>query len=154
MGILKQPPLNFPVFEHKTKAENGKDYIWEPIRGAWLLLTPEEWVRQNLIRYFADVLAYPTGLMQAECQIYVGKVKKRFDLVVMDKNLHPWLICECKAPEVEINAAVMQQAATYNSRLKCPYLAVTNGMKHYCFQIDFKAGSFKNAGDYPKYPNP
>jgi hypothetical protein len=146
------PELNFPSFEHKTKVENDQEYIWESIRQAWILLTPEEWVRQNLIRYFADVLAYPAGLMQAECQITVGKVKKRFDLVVMDRNLRPWLICECKAPLVNIDASVMQQAAHYNSQLKCPYLAVTNGSKHYCFAINFKEESFQNLGDFPVYP--
>ena len=146
------PELNFPPFEHKLKVENSKDYIWEPIRKSWILLTPEEWVRQNLIRYFADVLAYPMGLMQSECQIKVGKIKKRFDLVIMDKNLNPWLICECKGPNINIDASVFQQAAIYNSKLKCPYLAVTNGMKHYCFEINFKEGSFKNVGDFPVYP--
>lgn len=147
----KYPELNFPHFEHKIKDENGQAYIWESIRQSWIVLTPEEWVRQNLIRYFVDILAYPAGLMQAECQITVGKVKKRFDLVVMDKNLKPWLICECKAPAISIDASVMQQAAIYNSELKCPYLSVTNGIKHYCYEINFERGDFKNIGNFPVY---
>jgi hypothetical protein len=145
------PELNFPAFKHKLKTENGADCIWEPIRKAWILITPEEWVRQNLIRYLADVLAYPLGLMQSECQIQVGKRKKRFDLVVMDKNLQPWLICECKAPQIKIDNSVLQQAATYNSELKCPYLAVTNGINHYCFEINFMDNSFKNLGTFPNF---
>jgi len=144
--------LNFPEFEHKIKEENGSSYIWAPIRKSWIVLTPEEWVRQNLIRYLADVLAYPVGLMQAECRITVGKVNKRFDLVVMDKNLKPWLICECKAPSINIRQSTLEQAGNYNSQLKCPYLAVTNGLKHYCYEIDFSAGSFKTLGGFPAYP--
>lgn len=146
------PELNFPVFEHKIKIENNQNYIWEPIRKMWIILTPEEWVRQNLIRYLTKELKYPMGLMQTECQIRVGKVNKRFDLVVMDKTLHPWLICECKAPKIKIDAAVMQQASHYNSKLKCPFLAITNGLMHYCFEINFKEGSYKNVGDFPVYP--
>ena len=150
--MQKYPTLNFTIFEHKIKEENNQEYIWEPIRKSWILLTPEEWVRQNLIRYLAEELSYPMGLMQAECKIRVGKVNKRFDLVVMDKTLKPWLICECKAPQINIDASVMQQAAMYNSELKCPYLAVTNGLKHYCFEINFKEGNFKNIGEFPVYP--
>lgn len=146
------PELNFPEFEHKLKEENGVSYIWESIRKSWIILTPEEWVRQNLIRYFVDVLAYPAGLMQIECKIMVGKVNKRFDLVVMDKNLKPWLICECKAPGIPIRQSTLEQAGIYNSELKCPYLAVTNGLKHYCYEIDFLSSNFKNIGNYPNYP--
>ena len=134
----KYPELHFPTFEHKIKVENGQEYIWESIRQSWILLTPEEWVRQNLIRYFVDVLKYPQGLMQVECSLRVGKMKKRFDLVVMDKNLQPWLICECKAPHITLDASVLQQASAYNSTLKCPYLSVTNGINHFCFQIQFE----------------
>jgi hypothetical protein len=147
------PELNFPPFEHKTKQEAGITYIWEPIRKIWLVMTSEEWVRQNLIRYFVDVLAYPMGLMQSECKVKVGKLTKRFDLVVMDKNLKPWLICECKGTEINIDNTTLQQAGNYNSQLKCPYLAVTNGMKHFCFQISFTEGNFKPLKDFPTYEN-
>lgn len=150
--LNQYPELNFPSFQHKIKEENKQDYIWEPIRKIWLLLTPEEWVRQNLIQYLAEDLQYPIGLMQAECLVKVGKLNKRFDLVVMDKSLQPWLICECKAPEIKIDAKVMEQAANYNSQLKCPYLAVTNGLKHYCFEISFTENNFKNIGSFPEYP--
>lgn len=145
--------LNFPSFDHKIKYENGVSYIWEPIRQSWIALTPEEWVRQNLIRFLTDELSYPAGLMQSERKITVGNISKRFDLVVMDKYLNPWLICECKAPSVNITQQVMEQAAIYNSELKCPFLAVTNGMKHYCYEIDFKNGDFKNVGNFPSYLN-
>ena len=145
------PELNFPEFKHKLKEENGSTLIWEPIRKNWLVLTPEEWVRQNLIRYFVDVLAYPAGLMQAECQIQVGKLNKRFDLVVMNRDLKPWLICECKAPNITINSSTLQQAGNYNSELKCPYLAVTNGMTHFCFHIDFELGKTQPLKDFPVY---
>jgi hypothetical protein len=147
----KYPELHFPTFEHKIKVENGQEYIWESIRQSWILLTPEEWVRQNLIRYFVDVLKYPQGLMQVECSLRVGKMKKRFDLVVMDKNLQPWLICECKAPHITLDASVLQQASAYNSTLKCPYLSVTNGINHFCFQIQFEKSNSTPLKDFPTY---
>jgi hypothetical protein len=147
------PELNFPTFNHTLKEEAGVTYIWEPIRKIWLVLNAEEWVRQNLIRYFVDVLAYPMGLMQCECQVKVGKVLKRFDLVVLDRDLKPWLICECKAPGIPISSGTLQQAGHYNSELKCPYLAVTNGINHYCFKISFAKGNFETLKDFPAYEN-
>jgi len=145
------PEINFPAYEHKLKKEKDTDYIWDPIRKSWIQLNPEEWVRQNLVRYLIDDLSYPSGLMQVECKIKVGAIYKRFDLVVMDASLQPWLICECKAPSVQITQPVLEQAAIYNSTLKCKYLTVTNGLKHYCYEIDFKSGSIQSLPSFPVY---
>jgi len=147
----KYPELNLPSFELTLKTENNVSLIRDPIRNKWIELTPEEWVRQHIVHYFTEHLSYPRGLIQLEVQIMVGKVKKRFDIVVMDKNLTPWLIVECKAPTVQINNSVLQQAGNYNSKLKCPYLAVTNGIQHGCFQIDFINGNFKKLNHFPEY---
>lgn len=147
------PELNFPDFEPTRKVKDDIEHIWDPIRKKWIVLTAEEWVRQHLIHYLVESLQYPKGLIQVECQIPVGKLKKRFDLVVMDKQLNPWLICECKAPAIPIDPSVLQQASMYNSKLKCPYLAVTNGLAHYCFHIEFNTGTFKKMSNFPSYEN-
>ena len=146
------PTLNFPDFHHKLKEENGLTSIWEPVRQSWLVLTPEEWVRQNLIRYLMEEMKYPVGLMQAESQVKVGKLKKRFDLVVMDKQLKPWLICECKAHDIKINKEAAFQAANYNMTLQCPFLVLTNGLSHYCYQINFIEKTFHPLPGFPEYP--
>lgn len=146
------PELNFPEFQHKLKQKDNQTYIWEPIRKTWIVLTAEEWVRQNLIKYFVEELKYPLGLMQCEAKIKVGKLTKRFDLVVLDKHRNPWLICECKAPAIGIDESVFRQAAQYNTVLKCPYLSVTNGLRHYCFHIHFEQGNFTPLKDFPTFP--
>lgn len=148
------PELNFPTFQHKLKEEKNQTKIWDPIRKSWIILTSEEWVRQNVIQYFIEVLHYPLGLMQSEAKVKIGKLNQRFDLVVNDRNLQPWLICECKATGISVDQSVVTQAARYNSQLKCPYLTVTNGLEHYCFQIDFNAGTFKPLHDFPTFPIP
>lgn len=146
------PELNFPLFQHKMKEEKNQTFIWDPIRKSWIVLTSEEWVRQNLIKYFIEELKYPLGLMQAEAKIKVGRLNQRFDLVINDRNLKPWLICECKAPGIGIDQSVFMQAARYNAELKCPFLAVTNGLKHYCFSINFTEGSYQPLHDFPTFP--
>lgn len=145
------PELNFPSFQFKIKTEKETSMIWDMVRNKWIELTPEEWVRQHIVHYFIEVLAYPKGLTQIECQIIVGKLKKRFDLVVMDRQLKPWLIVECKAPHIKIDNEVLQQAGNYNSQLKSPYLSVSNGLQHYCFKIDFEKGNFKTIPHFPVY---
>lgn len=146
--------LNFPDYNYKLKEENQKHLIWDIIREAWVVLTPEEWVRQNLIHYFIDHLGYPRGLMNVESKITVHGKEKRFDLVVMSHNLDPWLLCECKAPDVKISDATLHQASQYNFSLKCPYLAVTNGLDHFCFLIDFDSSSTQKLTEFPSFQHP
>ncbi len=81
----------------------------------------------------------------------MGKLKKRFDIVVMNRQLQPWMIVECKAPSVTLNNETLRQAGNYNSQLKCPYLAVSNGIQHACFQIDFNQGTFQQLTNFPEY---
>lgn len=145
------PDMNFPSFEAKVKREGEDTWIWDIIRNKWVILTPEETVRQHLIHYLKNELNYPAGLMQVECGLKVGNVLKRFDLVIMDRALHPWLICECKAPEVKLNQQTLEQAAIYNSVLKCPYLAVTNGIKHFCFSIQYTTGKITAMNRFPDF---
>lgn len=101
--------------------------IFDIIRKSWIRLTPEEWVRQNIIQYLLQVMNYPATMIAVEKEIRLGELKKRFDLMVFDLNHRPWMIIECKAMEVAINQVVLEQVLRYNISVPVPFLVVTNG---------------------------
>lgn len=145
------PVLHFPSYEFRWKQEENQTYIFDICRSKWVVITPEEWVRQHLLHFFVYDMNYPKGLIQVECGLKMGAKTKRFDIVVMQKNLTPWMIVECKAPDVKINIKSLMQASNYNTKLKCSYLTVANGTSNYCFQIDFENNSFKQLKEFPSY---
>ena len=114
--------------------------ILDLLRRRFVKLTPEEWVRQNFIRYLNEKGQYPLGLMGIEMEFGHNKLKKRTDILVHNRKGEPVMIVECKAPEVDLVDEVFEQIATYNLRFKVPYLVVTNGMHHFAckFKNDFK----------------
>lgn len=119
--------VNYPEPAFRIKQEEGKDYLFDIIRKRWLLLTPEEWVRQNFIRYLVQVKSYPLSLIAVEKELRLGELKKRFDILVYDNNHQPWLMVECKAPEIKLTEAVLQQALRYNISVPVKYILITNG---------------------------
>ncbi len=143
--------LNLPHYEFKTRVENGKKFIFDPFRSKYLMLTPEENVRQHFARYLIEELAYPATLMMSEHSLSLNKMNKRCDLIVFDRSGAPLLLVECKAPEVKISQAVFDQVARYNQVFKVSYLMVTNGMKHYCCKIDFATGKIEFLQSMPAY---
>jgi len=118
--------LKFPSYPFKIKGTTDKEQIWDEVRKKWVKLTPEEWVRQNVIQYLLQTLQYPSALLAVEKEIKLGELKKRCDIVVY-KDKFPWLIVECKALNVQINQSVLQQILQYNMTLKVPFIAITNG---------------------------
>lgn len=118
--------IAFPPPQFDIKTEAGKDFIKDTIRKKWLRLTPEEWVRQNWIQYLLQVKNYPASLLAIEKEIQIGEVKKRCDIVVY-KASKPWMIIECKQPEVAISEATLMQAIRYNLADCCSYLIISNG---------------------------
>lgn len=96
------------------------------------MLTPEEWVRQNIIAYLMKVLNYPKGLISVEKEIKINTLKKRYDIVVYDYNHQPWMLIECKEPGVSIDDTTLQQLLRYHQVLQCPYWLLTNGEKNFC----------------------
>ena len=118
--------LNLPEFEHKI----SDDKIFDIIRKKYVKLTPEEWVRQNIIRYITDILLYPPYLIGVEKEIKVFNTSKRPDIVVFNKNLKPHIIVECKKPEVKIDKNVFSQAVNYYLSLPSNYFWLTNGLQH------------------------
>src|SRR3569833_2476762 len=113
--------LDFSDIPLKLKQQNGKPYIFDPIRKAWYVLTPEEHVRQYLIRYFLDIAAYPAGMLAKKKQIKVGNLSKRFDIVIYDRTHQPWMLVECKAPEVMLSERTLHQLLNYQRSMQCNY---------------------------------
>jgi hypothetical protein len=126
--------VDFPEPVFRLKKENNVELIFDTIRKQWLVLNDEEWVRQNFIQYLIQTLNYPAAFIAVEKEIMLGELKKRFDILVYDKNHQPWLMIECKATAVHLNNAVLQQVLRYNISVPVPYLIITNGNFTYGWQ--------------------
>ncbi|MEK9603508.1 MAG: type I restriction enzyme HsdR N-terminal domain-containing protein [Flavobacteriaceae bacterium] len=143
--------LNFPDFEFSFKSKENKPHIFDPIRKKWLVLNPEEWVRQHCIQYLLNFKNVPLGLIQVEKKININQTEKRYDLVVFNRNQSISLLVECKAPSVNLTQKVFDQIARYNSILKSDYLMLTNGFKHFFCKMDYTKGQYVFLNDLPNY---
>jgi hypothetical protein len=143
--------LNLPPSTFRYKEEAGKKFIFDEVRGKFIFLTPEEWVRQNFLHFMAKHLGYPPTLTGVEKMLKVNGLSQRCDIVLFNRKGHPVLIVECKAPSVEVNESTLAQAARYNTTLKVPFLVLTNGMKHYCIHTDAKTGGFSAQNGFPSF---
>lgn len=119
--------VQFPEPHFKLKKEGEKSFIFCLIRKQWLLLTEEEWVRQNFINYLITVLQYPLSLIAVEKELLLNGLKKRFDILVYNTSHQPWMLVECKAPQVILSEMVLQQALRYHISLPVDYIVITNG---------------------------
>ena len=128
------PDLNLPKAELKIKEEAGKKKVFDIIRKKWYILTPEEWVRQHWIHALINHAQYPIGLFEIESAIDFNGMKKRFDIVVRNKDLSIFLLIECKAPEVSISNDTFLQASKYAKILKPNYIFLSNGLQHQQFK--------------------
>ncbi len=142
--------LNLPQYDIKVKQENGKHYIFDAIRKKYLVLTPEEWVRQNFIQFLIQERSFPAGLIEIEKGLKLNELQKRVDAVIY-KDSVPTVLVECKAPNVTITQEVFEQIGRYNSHFKLPYLLVTNGLEHYCAKINFEENSFEFLKEVPSF---
>ena len=143
--------LNLPAFDAKIVRQDGKDVIFDVIRRRYVVLTPEEWVRQHFTHFLLEQKGYPQGLLANEIQIRLNGTKKRCDTVLYRRDLTPQMIVEYKAPTVEITQAVFDQITRYNMVLKVDYLVVSNGIRHYCCRIDYVRGTYYFLPDIPCY---
>lgn len=142
--------LNLPFYNLTLKEENGNHFIFDDIRKKYLRLTPEEWVRQNFVKYLIDQKKYPASLIVIEKGLKLNELTKRADVLIY-KDSSPILLVECKAPTVKISQDTFDQISRYNLTFKVPYLMVTNGMSHYCCQIDFEKNSYHFLEDIPEF---
>ncbi len=123
---------DFSTIQLKLRQAEGKTHIFDPIRKKWLILTPEEHVRQYMIGYLTSVLQYPVSLIAVEKTIKVGDVNKRFDIVVYSRDHKPWMLAECKAPEIPVSESTLQQLLNYQRTMQCNYWLLTNGHQTFC----------------------
>jgi len=141
--------LNLPDYDPSLKKENGKVWIFDVIRKKYIVLTPEEWVRQHFINYLIAELKYPKSLFRIEGSLSYNKLQKRSDILVFDRNGKAWLLIECKSPTIKLNQKAFNQVAVYNMTLGAKYLAVTNGMAHFCFEAAQAGGEPKALQGFP-----
>jgi|TARA_B110000977_G_scaffold32241_1_gene42770 type I site-specific restriction-modification system R (restriction) subunit len=148
---LKVAELNLPNYQAKIQKKEGNYFIYDEIRKGYFVLTPEEWVRQNFIHFLINHHSYSKNYFKVEKQFKVNERVKRFDVLIYDKNAAPFLLIECKAPEVKISQATFAQIATYNMELKVPYLIVTNGLTHFICEIDFENKTYNYLQEIPVF---
>lgn len=143
--------LNLPPYDFKIKAFNKKTQIFDAVRKKYVSLTPEEWVRQHFVRFLIENKGVPASLIAIEKGLSYNKLKKRSDVLVYDRNGLPYLLVECKAPEVKISQDTFHQAAIYNRSLKVKYLVVTNGMNHFCCEMDYVNMNYSFLEEIPSF---
>lgn len=125
--------VEFPPPSFRIKEEEAKEVIFDELRKQWVRLSPEEWVRQNFIQYMLQVKQYPAAFIGIEKEIALGELKKRFDLLVFDRNHQPWMMIECKAMDVELTEKVLEQIIRYNMSVPVSYLVISNGTYTYAW---------------------
>ena len=135
--------LNFPVYDFRFKNSENKVHIFDVIRKKFVVLQPEEWVRQHVVQYLLTDKKYPKSLVNIEKQLTINKITKRYDVVVFKSDGSIFLLVECKAPSIQINQKVFDQIARYNMQLDASYLMVTNGMKHYYCEMDYTEEKYR-----------
>lgn len=141
--------LNLPEYSFKTRTHDGKQQIFDVIRKKHVALTPEEWVRQNFLQFLIIEKKYAASRIAVEFSLNYNSLSKRGDIVCFSKNGKPELIVECKAPSVKLTQDVFDQAARYNFVLRVKYLIITNGMEHFCCEMDYGTNTYKFMPDLP-----
>ncbi len=145
--------INFTLYREfiQLKKEDQKTLIFDPIRKKYLILAPEELVRQMIIQYLMREKNFPKTRIRVEKGIKVNKLSKRCDILIHNYDMTPFLLVECKAPKVNITEKAFEQIARYNLPLKVEYLLVTNGITTYCCKMDYTAQSFTFIDEIPTW---
>jgi len=144
-------PLNFPSYTFRVKNSENRPLIFDEIRKKFIVLTPEEWVRQHVIKFLIQEKNYPISHINVEKQITLNGLKKRYDIVVFKPDGKLDILVECKAPEITISQNTFDQIAQYNFKLNANYLMVTNGLVHYYCQMDFVAEKYQFMQEIPDF---
>jgi hypothetical protein len=143
--------LNLPTYSFKIITKEQKKYIFDYIRKKFVLLTPEEWVRQNFIQYLIQEKHYSANLINVEMSFKLEGYEYRADAVIYNRNAQPLLVVECKAPTIKIGQKQFDQIARYNFQLRVSYLVVTNGINHYCCYMNYEEGTYYFLREIPAY---
>tara|TARA_B100000809_G_C15111956_1_gene520952 strand:- start:15 stop:458 length:444 start_codon:yes stop_codon:yes gene_type:complete len=143
--------LNLPSCNFKIKSSENKRFIFDNIRKKYIVLTPEEWVRQHYVYYLINEKKYPISIISVEKQLTLNGLKKRTDILIFNKEGSPEIIVECKAPSIAITQSTFDQIARYNLKLNAKYLIVTNGLEHFYCQMDLENEKYVFLKDIPVY---
>ena len=143
--------LNLPTYQFKLKNNQNKQLIFDIIRKKYVVLTPEEWVRQNLVQYLIQEKKYPISLIACEKQLLINNRKKRFDILIFDAYGNPSLMIECKAPSIKISQDTFDQIAQYNMVVNAKNLIVSNGLQHYSCEMNHVQKSYVFLKEIPTY---
>ena len=143
--------LNLPVYQFNIKKKDDGFIILDSLRKRWVTLTPEEWVRQNFVRYLIQEKKFPASLMNNEISITQNGIKRRCDTLVADMQGNALVIVEYKAPTIAISQKTFDQIVRYNMVLHAYYLIVSNGLNHYCCKIDYDNNSYSFLKEIPSY---
>jgi hypothetical protein len=143
--------LNFPVYNFRFKNSENKVAIFDEIRKKFIILTPEEWVRQHVVQFLLQEKKYPKSHTNVEKLLTVNDLKKRYDVVVYNPDGSIAVLVECKAPEIKISQDTFDQIARYNLTLKANYLMVTNGLNHYFCKMDFENEKYVFLKELPEF---
>ncbi|MFY0483058.1 type I restriction enzyme HsdR N-terminal domain-containing protein [Flavobacterium sp. PLA-1-15] len=143
--------LNFPTYNFRFKNSENKTAIFDEIRKKFIILTPEEWVRQNVVQYLLQEKKYPKSLINVEKLLKINGLVKRYDVVVFNNDGSIFILVECKGQEIKISQTTFDQIARYNMTLQAEYLMVTNGLNHYFCQMDFENERYAFLRELPDY---
>lgn len=148
--VLKLPKLNLPYYELDIKSSEGKLYVYDIIRKKRIVLTPEEWVRQNLIHHLIKVNGFSKSLIKIESGLKYNQRLKRSDILIYSNDGMPYLLVECKSINTKIHQSTFDQVALYNQTIRAQFVMISNGQEHYCCEMDFENNSFKFIEEIPK----
>jgi len=143
--------LNFPSYTFRFKNSENKVSIFDEIRKKFIILTPEEWVRQHVVQFLLEEKKYPKSLINVEKVLMVNGLRKRYDVVVFNSDGSIFVLIECKAPAIKIAQATFDQIARYNMTMQSQFLMVTNGLNHYFCQMDFENEKYTFLENLPNY---
>jgi Type I restriction enzyme R protein N terminus (HSDR_N) len=144
------PILNLPPLQARLQESDGKIWIFDVIRKKFVVLTPEEWVRQHFVNYLI-IEQYPKSLFKIEGGLAVNELRRRSDLVIFNRLGKAWMLVECKNPLIAINQATLDQVGNYNTTIQAKYVVVTNGLEHFYFETNWEEKTIKRLEALPAF---
>ena len=147
---MSYPKLSFPPIELRARHNaNGRTEVFDKIRGRWLVLTPEEWVRRHVVGYLLTVCGFTEQQIVEEYPVNINGLAQRADIVAIGSNQRPLVVVECKEPNVKIDRTVLNQVVRYNSVLGARYIVMSNGIDTFCYEYDGE--SYTPQCDFPHF---
>ncbi|MDT0607696.1 type I restriction enzyme HsdR N-terminal domain-containing protein [Croceitalea rosinachiae] len=143
--------LNFPTYHFRLKNTENSTYIFDVIRKKFVVLQPEEWVRQHVLCFLMETKGYPKSLINVEKQIIINGLRKRYDIIIFNKYGEIDILIECKAPDVDITQKAFDQIAIYNLKVNAKYIMVSNGINHYYCQINHEEEKYTFLKEIPDF---